>query len=110
MKITIGDKKYRVYWNHKAVYEDNPITTCQIYQVDDFSSKFDPSTATNITHEGRGVATCSVHDHFSKKIGRKLSFGRALINLTNDKNERTRFWDEYLLSEGFTKNDVTPIE
>lgn len=42
-----------------------------------------------------GESILSEKDQYNRVIGRKISFSRALNNLTDDKEERTRFWKEY---------------
>jgi len=44
-----------------------------------------------------GYAICSILDQFSRKIGRKISLGRALLNaFPEDKELRRKFWETYL--------------
>lgn len=40
-----------------------------------------------------GEAWCSPSDHFNKRVGRKISFGRAISDF--DRETREEFWKAY---------------
>lgn len=88
MKLTINNEEYVVTWKHNnntgLVNNDNkPVKS---------------STQCIITISGGGVVTgtCVTHpkDGYNRKIGKKMSFARAVSNF-NDRAIRTQLWEAY---------------
>jgi len=98
----------------------------QLFTVYFLYTKFDPKNPRNRRESaayifkgerkdenlmGLGTALCSAHDMFSKKVGRKLAFARALIPVKADPKNgieenigfppetRKKFWDTWLAWE-----------
>lgn len=83
MKFTINGVDFHVNWAHDPNFEteiSKGMTTCCI-NVNDFD------TVRN--------AFCSKKDAFCRQTGRKVSFAKAVINLTDDAEIREKLWDEY---------------
>ena len=43
----------------------------------------------------KGSSFVSPGDTYSRSTGRKIAFGRAIKELTTDRKERTKLWNEY---------------
>jgi hypothetical protein len=79
-KFNLNNKIYHVKWEYcDEVFNNKPTTSCYIYE-DGLSIPISV-----------GSAWVSKNDVFNKKIGRKISFSRALVNYFN-KQERTEIW------------------
>lgn len=123
MKLTIAEKQYYVDFFHiigpdfRRLYdleEDIAMSTKQliynttgVYPSD--SSQVIISNGTTTCHiydnleaykehkavVAEGEAYCSPDDNFSRKLGRKISFSRALEALQLTREERFKWWQEY---------------
>lgn len=84
MKFTIDEVDYHVTWIHDPNFESDLSkgrTTCNI-------------NASNCNWSSSEDAFCSKKDVFCKKIGRKVSFGKAVKNLIR-RDIRRKLWAAY---------------
>jgi hypothetical protein len=80
-KFNLNNKTYYVKWEYcDGLFDNKPDTFCHIYEEEDI-----------LVPISVGSAWVSKNDVFNKKIGRKISFTRALVNYFN-KQERTEIW------------------
>ena len=85
--FSIGEKSgKRLDYSH--------LTGCDIF-VDDGDKK----KARKLFSAGN--AYCSVKDHFSKNIGRKVSLNKAVKDAFPNKKDRVAFWEAYDIIIGF---------
>lgn len=93
-RFNLLDETYVIRFNYDRPTENflmlkgekliNGITYCRI-----FKEKDPLISATS-------YAECSMKDNFCRKIGRKLSFGRALkLLIPNNRELRGEIWNEY---------------
>ena len=76
---------YKVSWRHNNNGASKASSTeCHI-------------TDTNNNHIVSSVARCNKKDNYNKKLGRKLSFQRAVSQLP-DRNVRKILWDNFIES------------
>ena len=108
MHVQANDGLYRVSFSHPEVevylgsaidpmgentievYTSTRSTECKIRKV---SSEKDRDGV--VVAEAKAV--CSVHDNFQRRVGRKISFKRAVEKLAPDNKEfRKTFWESYI--------------
>lgn len=82
MTFTFRGKEFTVTWAHTNVDNEkvSAVTSCVIKDIDGL-------------YWGTGSAYCSIKDTFSKKQGRKISFTRAISDVSRE--ERCALWDAY---------------
>lgn len=92
MKFTLKTKEYLVKWKHlyevevdigkQITYRVPKGTICKIYLEEEKLAE--------------GLAIVHPNDNFNKKVGRKVSFTKALNSMRFTKSQRTNIWKQYL--------------
>jgi hypothetical protein len=98
-RVTVDGNEYEIVWQHERYddvrdqevlqHPDRAITDCQIIK--------------DVAGYGIGHSHCSWSDNFSRKVGRKLSLQRALLNSNFTHEQRRQVWAQVLAVRGLVK-------
>lgn len=95
MLLTVGDKQYAVHFQHSpaqyfesGVISSRATTDCAIHE-----GRCTVKGCAAAYHKLRGISIVHPGDHFDKRVGRKISLGRALQSLPRE--TRRLIWTEY---------------
>ncbi len=83
MKVTIGDKTYKIAFEHQNYKALRRHTACHIFRDE-------PAALI-----AEGLTSVHKNDTYCKETGRKLSLARALANAGFTREERKLFWAVY---------------
>ena len=102
-KVTVDSKEYKVTWDHDRFDDPKDMevlqacvrarTMCYIWDAD--RGEDDPF--------GFDCAECSWSDNFSRRVGRKLSLQRALLNSDFTEDQRRQVWAHVLSIKGLVQ-------
>lgn len=102
-KVTVDSKEYKIEWSHSRWdldWKDMEVIQPDVRATTRCLVKTDAPISTVV--EG-GFSFCAWSDNFSRKVGRKLSLQRALLNSDFTQAQRKQVWDQVLCIKGLVK-------
>jgi hypothetical protein len=102
-KVTVDSKEYKIEWEHERYDFEDPHLDIKANTFCYLHKSFDCSQGSAWVSFGKGWASCSWSDNFSRKVGRKLSLQRALLNSDFTQAQRKQVWDQVLSIKGLVK-------
>lgn len=102
-------KNYKVSWKHnnhnnKRIFNSSKLSKIQSLEKIEGSTECYLTDLNNPEVTFTGKSICHQNDNYNKRLGRYLSFRRA-INQINDENERQALWNEILPTGLLIKNN-----
>ena len=94
LKTNENELEYRVHFFH-TMRDGRRLTICSIHHGPCRTAKRPCDTPFTTL----GYANCSPRDNFSRRTGRKLALGRAMITHGISKPVRTELWQDYFMQE-----------